>query len=123
MCSYFCVFLFFVCSYLDDPHVQCSQPSPFSELWHSQMFYPSFWFDDVVARRDEDEAIVDDCYEALTMMTLMDTAHQNSMMINLGLKLLMMGRMKQWRFLSMDLLMMSLLMIRLLRRRRCRMRN
>ena len=25
---------------------------------------PSFWFEDVVAARDEDEAIVDDCYEA-----------------------------------------------------------
>ena len=25
---------------------------------------PSFWFDDVLAARDEDEAIVDECYEA-----------------------------------------------------------
>ena len=27
---------------------------------------PSFWFDDVLAARDEDEAIVDECYEAAT---------------------------------------------------------
>ena len=27
---------------------------------------PSFWFNDVLAARDEDEAIVDECYEAAT---------------------------------------------------------
>ena len=27
---------------------------------------PSFWFDDVLAAKDEDEAIVDECYEAAT---------------------------------------------------------
>ena len=43
----------------------------------------------------------------MAMMTMMNTAHHNSMMINLGLKLLMMWWMKQWRFLSMYLLMMS----------------
>ena len=43
----------------------------------------------------------------MTMMTMMNTAHQNSMMINLGLKLLMMGGMKQWRFLSIYLLMIA----------------
>ena len=59
----------------------------------------------------------------MTMMTMMNTAHQNSMMINVGLRLLMIGRMKQWRFLSMYLLIMSLLMIRLLRRRRHGMRK
>ena len=46
----------------------------------------------------------------MTMMTMMNTAHQNCMMITLRQKLLMMGKMKQWRFLSMYHLMMSLLM-------------
>ena len=27
---------------------------------------PSFWFDDVLAARDEDETIVDECYETAT---------------------------------------------------------
>ena len=56
-------------------------------------------------------------------MAMMNIVHQNSMMINLGLKLLTMARMKQWRFLSMFLLTMSLLMTRLLRRRRRGMRK
>ena len=55
----FCVSLFGVCSYLEDPPVQCSQPL-FSENMAELNEDPSFLFEDVVVARDEDEAIVDE---------------------------------------------------------------
>ena len=75
---------------------------------------PSFWFNDVLAARDEDEAIVVDCYEAatdasdyamlaasvgVTVMINLNSAmiNLNSVMINLILNFLMRLEMKQWR--------------------------
>ena len=64
MFLFFSVFLFFVCSYLEDP--LCSVPalSVYRNVAQANVVGPSFWFDHIVAARDEDEAIADDCYEA-----------------------------------------------------------
>ena len=40
--------------------------SVFSNIAQLNVLDPSFWLNNVVAARDEDEAIVDDCYEAAT---------------------------------------------------------
>ena len=32
---FICVFLFFACSYLEDPDVQCFQPSLCAEIWQN----------------------------------------------------------------------------------------
>jgi len=57
----FCVFLFL--------RPWCAVfPAPFvcRNMAELNVDDPSFWFNDVLAARDEDEAIVDECYEAAT---------------------------------------------------------
>ena len=65
--SFICVFLFFCVFLFGRP--RCALfPAPFvcRNMAELNIDDPSFWFNDVLAARDEDEAIVDDCYEAAT---------------------------------------------------------
>ena len=62
----FCVFLFGVCSYLEDPPPSCAvflALSVFRNIAELIIHDASLWLE---AARDEDETIVDDCYEAAT---------------------------------------------------------
>ena len=61
----FFVFLFFRCSYLDDPPAVFPALSVFINMAQPKVLHPSFWLDDVVAARDEDEAKFLGCQQGL----------------------------------------------------------